>query len=391
MANNSDDRLKGIFQIFIIFLIVLCFYLLSIFSAIIVPLAFAFLLATFFQPMIFWLAKKKVPKLVIFPLITLITLGFLALLYAILYNSVTQVVEQSPELLNQLYQRVLPMAEFFSSFIRVFFGVDIKDKDALLQILQKINLSDILGNTFDSITSFTGSFFWFSIYFSVFLIGLPNYKNYLSYVAGKNNDSTSLIRVYERIQKQIYKYVLLKVFVAFLSATVVYVVCFVFGIKFSFLWAFLTFILGFIPYIGAIAGVILPSLMAIIQFDSFLTIMLFITILTAKQQIIGNIFEPILMGHSLRINTITAMFGLLFWGYLWGVSGLFLGIPFLVIVKLVLERFPETEVMSRIMGYAEDETGRKLKNWKFPGITDDHDTAENSDTEYEFKGEEKKD
>ncbi|MCK6603858.1 MAG: AI-2E family transporter [Ignavibacteriaceae bacterium] len=389
MAANSDDRLKGIFQIFIIFLIVLCFYLLSIFSTIIVPLAFAFLLASFFQPLIFWLAKKKVPKIIIFPLITMITLGFLSLLYTILYNSATQVVEQSPELLQQLYQRVLPLAELFSNFIKIFFGVNINDQDAFTQILQKINLSLILGNTFDSITSFTGSFFWFSIYFSVFLIGLPNYANYLGYVAGRKADSASLIKVYERIQKQIYKYILLKVFVAFLSATVVYVVCFIFNIKFSFLWAFLTFILSFIPYIGAITGVILPSLMAIIQFDSPFTILLFITILTGKQQLIGNIFEPILMGHSLRINTITAMFGLVFWGYLWGVSGLFLGIPFLVILKLVLERFPETEVMARVMGYAEDEKGKKLKNWRIPGITDDHDTGEYSDKEFESESEQK--
>jgi AI-2 transport protein TqsA len=128
------------------------------------------------------------------------------------------------------------------------------------------------------------------------------------------------------------------------------IVCLIFNIKFAIFWGFLAYLLNFIPTFGSIAGVIPPVLMATIQFDSFTYIMLILALLFVVQTIFGNILEPIYMGSSVSLNTIAVIMGLLFWGFLWGIYGMFLSVPLMVMVKTVLSQIDGAEVFARLLG-----------------------------------------
>ncbi len=357
-----EKSLNRIFVALLFFVVVLGFYLLYTFSSIIIPLTFAFIAATMFQPITIFLRNKKVPFYLIIPSISIITLGLLFLFYLIMASTVSEVSAQSGDLSVVLIAKIDGLMEGIEQLVNTRFHAKINIEKELTDLLSVDFLSSTASRLVSSFTSFTNSFFWFSIYFVVFLFALPNYKRYLRYVSSGQNIE-GVTSAYLTIQKFIYSYANIKLFINLTVGVAVYIICILFGVKFAFLWGFVAFLLHFIPFIGAIVSVLFPSLMALVQFDNLIVPLIVLLLLSIVQMGMGNIVEPILMGNKLRLNTITAMFGLVFWGSLWGVSGLFLGIPMLVIFKVMLEQFPETAMLGRIMGFPENSEGVRMRSW----------------------------
>ena len=73
-------------------------------------------------------------------------------------------------------------------------------------------------------------------------------------------------------------------------------------------------------------------------------------ILISIQQIIGNLVEPKLLGDSVNLSPIVILFSLVFWGWLWGIWGMFLSVPITVMVKIILENIEATKPISIMMG-----------------------------------------
>ncbi|MEZ5055149.1 MAG: AI-2E family transporter [Chitinophagales bacterium] len=65
--------------------------------------------------------------------------------------------------------------------------------------------------------------------------------------------------------------------------------------------------------------------------------------------------EPIFMGNRTSLNTIAIITGLLFWGYLWGIYGMFLSVPLMVLTKVILSQIEGTEVIVRLLGTQKEK------------------------------------
>jgi len=302
-----------------------------------------------FQPFISYLSNKKFPNWLIFPAIAFITLSIIFSVILIFSTTISEFINQKDFLITSLRQKVNPVFVFVNDLSKKFLNSEINFDESISSILTSDFLSKTIGSIFNTLGDFTSSFLVFSFYYVVFLASMPSYKNFIKYVAGENNEE-KIILSYEKILQSIYTYVKLKILVSFLTALFVFLMLVIFGVKFAFLWAFLTFILNFIPIVGSLVAVILPALMGIIQFDSYSTAVILLILLVSGQMIFGNIVEPVLMGSGLSLNTITTMFGLVFWGFLWGASGMLLSVPLVVIFKLIMEQIPELSAMGRILG-----------------------------------------
>jgi len=91
------------------------------------------------------------------------------------------------------------------------------------------------------------------------------------------------------------------------------------------------------------------SIFSFAQIDQTGTLVAFIFIIIGIQILFGSILEPIFMGKTFSINTITILIMLMFWGYLWGIPGLILSVPITVALKTILDQFPRTQIISKIM------------------------------------------
>lgn len=335
-------------NILLVFLFVMIIYLLSALSSILLPLVLALLFAIIFQPLIMYLKKKKIPKWLILPTVSIISLSILTGVALIISETTSQIIEQQDYMMQKLNQKAQSVIDWANKI----FGLNYNAQTIADEIFSNVNtkwISSTAGGIAKGLGSFAGSFAMFALYYILLLAGMSEYKRYIIYV-GKENGK-ELLHEYENIQKSVYSYIVIKTLISLGTGILAYVICIAFGVKFAIFWAFVTFLLNYIPSIGSITATIFPVLMSIVQFDSIKTIVFLAILLVMVQFFMGNVLEPMIMGSRLRINTLTVIFGLVFWGYIWGIAGMILSVPLLVMLKIILERFPAFSAFGRIMGY----------------------------------------
>jgi AI-2 transport protein TqsA len=152
-----------------------------------------------------------------------------------------------------------------------------------------------------------------------------------------------------KIQKSLTKYVWVKGGLALLTSVLVGIVLWSVGAELVFLFALLAFILNFIPSLGSIVATILPLPVLWLQFGFGGEFVVALSLMIAIQVSIGNVLEPKLMGQSLNIHPVTVMFFLVFWGFIWGVSGAFLSVPLTVILQAILSKIEAVRPIAALM------------------------------------------
>lgn len=121
------------------------------------------------------------------------------------------------------------------------------------------------------------------------------------------------------------------------------------GINFAILLGLFAAVTNYVPYIGQLAGGALPTLIALGRTGSLGDGLLVAAMYLAVLGIDGYIVTPLAMGRSLDLNGTTVLIACLFWGYIWGLSGLILAMPITVSIKLVCQTVPELNRWAELM------------------------------------------
>ena len=110
------------------------------------------------------------------------------------------------------------------------------------------------------------------------------------------------------------------------------------------------FLLNYIPYLGSLVAVSLPIVLSFVQFpEGEIWKGIAITIaLIGVQQIIGTVIEPRMAGQRLDVSPLLILLSLAFWGSVWGIVGMILAVPLLVIVRIVLDNIAEKRSRLRL-------------------------------------------
>lgn len=330
-----------------LFIIVLLF-LLHLLQVILLPLFLAFFVAAIFQPIVTSLKKIKIPAFISITLIVFFIFAVFFGIFLVVQSTLSDIISESDYLSKQITERVNDIFAWANST----FGSKLSFNRLYKQIIKQMDtawISQRASDVFGWLSSFTGSTVMFFLYLAILLSGMANYRKFFEYVEDFNPER-KMLQSYEKIQKVISSYMVIKTILNIVMAIITYIVCVSFGVKFALFWSFITFIVSFIPTIGSVVSTAFPGLMAAIQFDSFNTVLIFIGILIVAHFIMGNIVEPIIMGTNMSINTLTVIFGLVFWGFIWGIPGMMLSVPLLVVFKIALEQSDSLRVFARLMG-----------------------------------------
>jgi hypothetical protein len=121
-----------------------------------------------------------------------------------------------------------------------------------------------------------------------------------------------------------------------------------FGIDLWFTWALLTFLFNYVPYIGSLIATIPPIILGFILLDPSMVILLTVLLLV-NQQVWGNIIETKWAGRALDISPVLLLVVTAFSFWLWGIIGMILSIPLVVILKIVLENIEETRPLAILL------------------------------------------
>ena len=125
------------------------------------------------------------------------------------------------------------------------------------------------------------------------------------------------------------------------------------GVDYPLLWGLVAFLLNFIPTVGSIIAAIPAILISIVQLGfpaTWWTIGTYVFVNIA----IGSVLEPRIMGKGLGLSITVVFLSLIFWGLILGPVGMFLSVPLTMLIKIVLDNFPESRWIAALLGTKED-------------------------------------
>lgn len=335
-------------KLLLVIVLPLIFYILRLLSFIFAPLMVAFFITLLFMPFMRWMLKRHVPRFLAIGLMILIVSSAIFLGIFLIKQSGKEFIENKEELYQKLDIKVgttiAPYAEIL--------GIDTSThSSAIKSILLSKQISETIyasfGETIGVIRT-TASFILLTLFFLILLLaGSLN----LETMMGQTLFNTKMrsVRTYMVIEKSIVKFLKVKFIVSFFTGIGFGLICWFFEISFPLFWGLLAFALNFIQLLGSVISTAITILFVFIEIDQPGTVLVIGLLLTSIQLIFGSVFEPIMMGKSFRINTISILVMLMFWGFMWGMPGLILSIPITVLIKTISEQFEGTKVFSKLM------------------------------------------
>jgi predicted PurR-regulated permease PerM len=121
------------------------------------------------------------------------------------------------------------------------------------------------------------------------------------------------------------------------------------GLRNPMMWGVLVAVLNFVPYLGALTGIICITLGAVLSFDSVGYALLFPAVYLAFATLEGNFITPWVMGRSLTLNPVIILLSLTFWGWLWGIAGVILAVPILAAFKIFCAHIEPMEPLAEFL------------------------------------------
>jgi predicted PurR-regulated permease PerM len=180
------------------------------------------------------------------------------------------------------------------------------------------------------------------IYLGFLFLEQGHFSNKISALVSNPDREDEAHRIITRIRDDIQKYISIKMFTSSLTGILSFTFLSTVGVDFAAVWGLLIFLLNFIPTVGSIVATIFPALIALAQSDGYTLFVLVLLGIGGLQICIGNILEPRLMGSSFNLSPVVILLNLALWNAIWGIPGMFLCVPFLIIVAIVLSHFPQT-------------------------------------------------
>ena len=160
------------------------------------------------------------------------------------------------------------------------------------------------------------------------------------------------------IIRRVNRYLLVKALISSVTGVVVFLIMKVFDLQFAAAMGLLTFVLNFIPSVGSIIATLIVTLVAYIQVTEPSTAILIFVLAGMAQFLLGNVIDPMLMGKTLRLSSFGIIISLAFWGAVWGIPGMFLAVPFMVVVMIVCSHIPAARPVAVLLsreGLPEEE------------------------------------
>ncbi len=331
----------------LIIVIPVLFYVLKLLSFIFIPLVFSMFIALLFWPLVRWLKKKKVSKIVSLLIVVVIIAVFFKLLGEVIHLSSKEILASE----NNLLEKAESKLENLIVPLESFFGINRGDKSITIHYLQDVDISKTFGSTLDILSNMI-TMTLMTFFFAILLLAESlNFQKVLNSTILRQEFSS--MKVFMRIEKDIITFIKVKFIISFFTGLGFTLTCYFFDVSFPIFWGLFAFVINFVQMIGSVISVIFLSLFAFVELEPTSTLLFFILAITLVQVLMGGILEPIFMGKSFSINVITILIMLMFWGFIWGIPGLILSIPTTVFIKIILEQFPKTKVIASLMSGSE--------------------------------------
>lgn len=227
--------------------------------------------------------------------------------------------------------------------------VGIEQAPTLGQLFDRISLADTLGGIATAAASVVSVAGIVLIYAGFFFVEQVQFRRKLEIIFAAGADQARLRSVLEQIDHDIRVYVRIKTALAVVTSGLAYAVMKWVGVDFAGFWAVMVFFFYWIPTVGSILAIVAPALLTLVQFDHLSPFLIVLFVFGPIQVVMANVIEPAIMGRSLNLSPLVVIVSLMVWGTIWGVVGMFLCVPIMVVLLIVLAHFETTRPVAILL------------------------------------------
>jgi predicted PurR-regulated permease PerM len=121
------------------------------------------------------------------------------------------------------------------------------------------------------------------------------------------------------------------------------------GMPSPLLWGVMAMLFNFVPYLGPMSGLVVLTLAALHTFDAAGQIIAVPAAFFALVLVEGQILNPLIVGKRLQCNPVVVFGSFVVWGWLWGVAGLVVAVPLLVVLKTFSHHLPSLTPLAQFL------------------------------------------
>lgn len=312
------------------------FYTIFFMRAVLLPLVLALFLSYLLRPIVRLLARARVS-----PAFSsaLLLLGVVALVgYGVSFLSVPAAgwLEKAPYSLKQLQSKLYPLRKPLEQVAKASGEIEMLATPSASNANPAVEIkthpiADILFVRTPELVAGTVLLF-ILLYFLLASDGvfLAKLIRVLPTLANKKRAVSIATEIEGQVSRYLFTQTLINIGLGIAVGTTVGFL----GLPNPIMWGVMVALLNFIPYLGALTGIICITLGAILCFDSLGYALLFPAIYLVFAALEGNVVTPLVMGRSLTLNPVMILLSIAFWGWLWGIAGIILAVPILSAFKI---------------------------------------------------------
>lgn len=311
---------------------------------IVIPIAFAIMIAILLNPLVNILTRKKINRIVAILISILATILFVA---GLLYFISSQIAGFSDNM-SILGQKFSSLFHNLQLWLQSTFSLSLSKQKQLLSEAGN-SLKPLIEQTLGTLVGIFSVVFLLPIYIFLMLYYKTLMLNFLYEIFSEKN-STQVSNVLKETKNSIQSYMVGLLLEAIIIAVLNSAALLILGVQYAILLGVIGALLNVLPYIGGIIAIALPILIATVTKDGYTTQIGIIVAYSVIQFIDNNILVPRIVSSQVKINALVSIVMVLLGGALWGVSGMFLSIPFIAVLKIIFDRSEGLKPWGKLLG-----------------------------------------
>jgi predicted PurR-regulated permease PerM len=349
-------------------LVLLCILLLRFARQVFVPIVIAVLLAYALEPLVMLLRRLRIPRFAAASLLLLAFLGGSGLVLYGLRGQAAAFVDQLPESARKLrtlvethrregepgpIESIQQAATEIEKTASAAAGTEEPPKGVTrVQVVSPtLRFRDYLWSGGHGVVTAATEVVLvvFLVYF--LLLSGDLFKRKLLAIAGSALSRRRITtRILDEINRSVERFLLVRFLASVMVAATIWPALLWMGLDYAAIWAIVAGLLNVIPYIGPGIVTCALALAAYLQFGTPSMAIVIAGVTLGITSLEGWLVTPKLMGRACRMNDVAVFVGLIFWGWLWGVWGLLLAVPMLMVVKTVCDHLADYRWFGELLG-----------------------------------------
>jgi predicted PurR-regulated permease PerM len=320
------------------------FYTIYFARAVLLPLVLALLLSFLFAPIVRAMAKARIPAPVGAAIVLLGVVATLGYGISFLAAPVAGWLEKGPYGLEQLQHKLLPLKKPMQQVAQASGEIEKlaapgPEKPGATVEVKQHRVSDMIYSTPEFV--FSAVLLLILVYFLLAYDGV--FLGKVVKMLPRLKDKKRAVCILQEIEKHVSRYLLTVTLINISLGIAVGTTVGLLGLNNPIMWGVMVAVLNFVPYLGALTGIICMTVGAVLSFDSLGYALLFPACYLVLASLEGNFITPWVMGRSLTLNPVLILLSITFWGWIWGIAGIILAVPILAAFKIFCSHIKQME------------------------------------------------